>query len=125
MKTKKRTREASFSYTKRRRRVICPGAEFTESSQKSLKKVLTNNIKCDIMYTERKKKEVTTMEKMTFEERKQQRIALQATEEYKDEQRKKSTKASYLHQIELWERQIEHLQNNIERMRQWLDRESS
>ena len=65
------------------------------------------------------------MKKMTFEERKQQRIALQATEEYKDEQRKKSTKASYLHQIELWERQIEHLQNNIERMRQWLDRESS
>ena len=65
------------------------------------------------------------MKKMTFEERKQQRIALQATEEYKDAQRKMSTKASYLHQIELWERQIEHLQNNIERMRQWLDRESS
>lgn len=65
------------------------------------------------------------MKKMTFEERKQQRIALQATEEYKDAQRKKSTKASYLHQIELWERQIEHLQNNIERMRQWLNRESS
>ena len=65
------------------------------------------------------------MKKMTFEERKQQRIALQATEEYKETQRKKSTKASYLHQIELWERQIEHLQNNIERMRQWLDRESS
>ena len=65
------------------------------------------------------------MKKMTFEERKQQRIALQATEEYKDAQRKKSTKASYLHQIELWERQIKHLQNNIERMRQWLDRESS
>ena len=65
------------------------------------------------------------MGKMTFEERKQQRIALQATEEYKDAQRKKATKASYLHQIELWERQIEHLQNNIERMRQWLDRESS
>ena len=65
------------------------------------------------------------MKKMTFEERKQQRIALQATEEYKDAQRKKSTKAAYLHQIELWERQIEHLQNNIDRMRQWLDRELS
>ena len=76
------------------------------------------------MSTERKK-EVTNMEKMTFEERKQQRIALQATEEYKEAQRKKSTKASYLHQTELWERQIEHVQNNIDRMRQWLDRESS
>lgn len=85
---------------------------------------MINSLKCDIMSTERKK-EVTTMEKMTFEERKQQRIALQATEEYKEAQRKKSTKASYLHQIELWERQIEHLQNNIDRMRQWLDRESS
>lgn len=65
------------------------------------------------------------MKKMTFEERKQQRIALQATEEYKDAQRKKSIKASYSHQIELWERQIEHLQNNIERMRQRMNRELS
>ena len=85
---------------------------------------MTNGNIYAIMYTERKK-EVTTMEKMTFEERKQQRIALQATEEYKETQRKKSTKAAYLHQIELWERQIEHLQNNIDRMRQWLDRELS
>lgn len=62
---------------------------------------------------------------MTFEERKQQRVALQATEEYKEAKRKECTKASYLHQIELWERQIEQLQGKIDQMRQRIDCELS
>ena len=62
---------------------------------------------------------------MTFEERKQARVELQATEEYKEAKRKECTKASCLHQIELWECEIERLQIRIDDMRRRIDYELS